>query len=407
MVIKNVVIVNDWATVDGGAAAVAIQSAIKLAEKYKVYFFSAVGPVDSCLIDCENLVSICLNKPDILHDTNRFRAITKGLWDKDTYRAFEKLLFTLDRKSTVVHFHTWTKALSSSLYSVVAQLDFATVITLHDFFLFCPNGGFFNYNEKKNCTRRPMGLSCLMCNCDSRNYLQKVWRYLRLAIQNCSVWRINNLSFISISNITSSIASPFINDNHKIFHIADPIVLTQIAPNNLSKNDEYVFMGRLSPEKGIELFCEAINNLNLKGTVLGDGPLRDRLQTKYPSINFVGWVSGEEKEQYLSKAKVFVFPSLWYETFGLTVAEAKSYGIPCIVPDKCAASEQIIDNETGFIFETGNLKSLEKVMQKCENSNLNIIQYNIVRTFDKNELSINKHVAQLEDAYNLMLSSVG
>ena len=47
--LKNVVIVNDWASIEGGAANVAINSAIGLAEMYSVYLFSALHPIDSRL----------------------------------------------------------------------------------------------------------------------------------------------------------------------------------------------------------------------------------------------------------------------------------------------------------------------------------------------------------------------
>lgn len=79
---------------------------------------------------------------------------------------------------------------------------------------------------------------------------------------------------------------------------------------------------------------------------------------KNPRIKFTGWVTGKEKEYYIKTAKAFVFPSKCYETFGLSVAEMQSGGVPCIVPDMNAAAEQIIDGETGFIFQTGNLESL-------------------------------------------------
>ena len=73
----------------------------------------------------------------------------------------------------------------------------------------------------------------------------------------------------------------------------------------------------------------------------------------------LGGLQVKIKQAYFKKAKALVFTSLCYETFGLSVAEARSYGIPCIVPDSCAASEQVIDGETGYLFKTGNLDSLK------------------------------------------------
>ena len=64
--------------------------------------------------------------------------------------------------------------------------------------------------------------------------------------------------------------------------------------------------------------------------------------------------------------------------FGLVVAEMKSYGIPCIVPDRCAASEQIEEGKTGYIFESGNLESLKECICKYEQTDIIKLQNNIL-----------------------------
>lgn len=69
--LKNIIIVNDWASIEGGAANVAINSAIGLAKQYCVYLFSAVQPIDERLGEVGVKV-ICIGKKDILHDENRF-----------------------------------------------------------------------------------------------------------------------------------------------------------------------------------------------------------------------------------------------------------------------------------------------------------------------------------------------
>lgn len=64
----------------------------------------------------------------------------------------------------------------------------------------------------------------------------------------------------------------------------------------LKKDAAYLFMGRLSSEKGLDLFCKAMVDLHLKGLVVGDGYLKEKYQAEYPQIDFVGWASGEEKK---------------------------------------------------------------------------------------------------------------
>lgn len=55
---------------------------------------------------------------------------------------------------------------------------------------------------------------------------------------------------------------------------------------SIEKNETYLFIARLSLEKGLDLFCDAISQLGLKGCVLGDGYLLESYRQKYPTIEF-------------------------------------------------------------------------------------------------------------------------
>lgn len=400
--LKNIIIVNDWASRDGGAASVAINSALALAKTFNVFLFCAVGPVDQKIIDSQVHV-IFLDKPDILRDTNRLRAIVRGLWDYKVRRLFSSFLSQFSATDTIIHVHTWTKSLSSSIFGSISKTNFQVVVTLHDYFVFCPNGGFYNYNKKVICTQKPLSMSCICTNCDVRSYSQKIWRVLRQFIQNFEIKKNHNLHFISISNYTDKICVPLIHKNHKIFKLYDPVELSFREKVNIQNNVNYLCMARLSPEKGVDLFCKAISELGLSGIVLGDGEQLNYLKAKYPSIQFVGWIESDKKQKYFNKAKAFVFTSLWYETFGLTVAEAKSYGIPCIVPDNCAASEQVENGKTGLLFKTGDLNSLKEAILRYEHSDISQMQNNLVNSFDTAKLSLNTHINNLVKIYNEIL----
>jgi len=402
--LKNIVIINDWGCIEGGAANIAINTAIALSTNYNVYLFCAVKPIDKRIINSQ-IKCICIDKCDILNDSNRFRAAIKGLWESKSFSALKKLLLQLNRNDTIVHVHTWTKAISSSIFYVTAKLEYNVVVTLHDFFCFCPNGGFYNYKKNCICHIVPMSFKCLLTNCDARSYSQKLWRLMRMFIQNKFLWSNKRLSFISISKLTDKVCVPFIGSRANVYKLMDPVDVRKRVPNDICNKEFYVCMSRLSPEKGVELFCKAITDLNLKGIVMGDGYLRHELQKKYPNIIFVGWVTGTVKDEYLRKAKCFVFTSLWYETFGLTVAEAKSYGIPCIVPDECAASEQVEDTKTGYIFKTGNIDSLKSALQKYENSDKQLMQKTLINNLDIEGLSMNNHISKLVKIYEKILDS--
>ena len=63
------------------------------------------------------------------------------------------------------------------------------------------------------------------------------------------------------------------------------------------------------------------------------------------------------------QARCLVFPSRWYETYGLVVAEAAARGVPAIVSDISAPAERIIDGVTGWVFHSASVESLMRRMQ--------------------------------------------
>jgi glycosyltransferase involved in cell wall biosynthesis len=189
----------------------------------------------------------------------------------------------------------------------------------------------------------------------------------------------------------------------KIYYIKNPIELNTTIAVDVQQNDEYLYIGRLSSEKGIELFCKAITELNLKGIVVGDGYLLNELKTKYLNIKFTGWLNRSDMEQYIRKCRVLVFPSLWYEGAPLTIIEMKSYGIPCIVSDVCSATEEVIDEETGYVFESGNLESLKSTIKQVQLNDISNMSKHIVERFNSQQYYMDTHINNLLNIYNDIL----
>lgn len=402
MNLSHIIIINDFGFINGGAGKVALTSAVALTRQgYNVTVFCGVGPVDEKLLAGVRVV--CLGQYDILSDPSRKRAVLQGLWNKEAYKRFSALLDEYPIEETVVHFHSWTKSLSSSLFKATAEKGVRVVITLHDFFTICPNGGLFNYQTLKICRLKPSSMRCLACNCDVRSYPQKIWRSLRHVIQSRWLKKNKNISVCAISQMNENLLRPYLKVAKRWFFLQNPIELNTKSLVNVGTNDTYLFMARLSKEKGCELFCRAITELGLKGLVLGDGYLREVLEQKYPEIEFAGWATGEKKNSYLHRCKALVFPSLWYEGAPLTIVEMKSYGIPCIVPDECAASEQIEDGKTGYIFKTGDIESLKEAIMKYEKIDPAVFQQNIMETFRISDFSEESHIRNLIDVYNKVI----
>lgn len=280
MKVKNVVIVNDFNYIQGGASKVAIDTAKLLSkENIKVYFFSAVNKKEENL---ENVTYISTNQNEALKEKNKLKGIINGIYNFKVKREFKKLLSTLNKEDTVIHVHGWTKALSSSIFDIAFKMKFKVVVTLHDYFSACPNGGYFDYKENKICKKKPLSWQCIKCNCDSRNYGFKIYRLVRQFVQNKIVKLPEKLEYaIGISDLSINVLKPTLNSNIKFKKIYNPIEFDENEEKvEASKNEYFLFVGRISKEKGVDIFCKAITELGLKGIAVGDGSekkIRERI----------------------------------------------------------------------------------------------------------------------------------
>lgn len=359
MQVENVVIINDFNFIQGGATKVAIDTAKLLKEKgINIFFFSAVNKKEA---EIDGITYISTNQNEALKEKNRVKGIINGIYNFKAKRTLKKLLKTLDKNKTVVHIHGWTKALSSSVFDIAFKMDFKVIVTLHDYFSACPNGGYFNYNENQICKLKPLSWKCVKCNCDSRNYGFKIYRLLRQFVQEKIVKLNKNLKYaIGISDLSIDVLKETLNENISLEKIYNPIEFDENEDQiNYKENEYYLYVGRVSKEKGVENFCRAISELGLKGIVVGDGSEKERLENKYPNIEFTGWKDKKEVKQYMKGAKALIFPSLWYETAGLTILEAGVMGIPCIVNKTCAGRE-FVNKENLY----SNLEELKKVIKE-------------------------------------------
>lgn len=367
MNVNTVIVVNDFNYIQGGASKIAIDTARLLMEEgKKVYFFSAVNNPKE---NVEGIEYISTNQNEALKERNKIKGAINGIYNIKVKKEFEKLLKQCNPNNTIIHVHGWTKALSSSVFDIAFKMKFKVVITLHDYFTACPNGGYFNYRKNEACKYNPLSFKCIKCNCDSRNYGFKLYRIIRQFVQNKIVGLNKNIeNVITISEFSEEILKETLEKNTKITRIYNPIDIDNKINKaaNIDKNNYYLYVGRISKEKGTDLFCKAITELDYKGIVVGDGDEKDKLQALYPNIEFVGWKNNTEVKAYMKDAKALIFPSLCYEGAPLTPLEAMQYGVPCIASETTAARDY-----TDLTFKP-NVDEIKKAIKKYEQSDITL-----------------------------------
>jgi glycosyltransferase involved in cell wall biosynthesis len=403
----TVVICADHGSITGGQAKVAIDSALGLKQSgARVIFFAAAAPVDQRLLDA-GVEVVCLGQTDLLGNASRAKAMLQGTWNGVASKALGDLLARLPKQNTIVHVHGWARALSPSIARPIAASGLPAIYTVHEYFLFCPNGGFYNYQKNEVCTLTPLSPSCLATHCDQINYPRKVWRNARLMLTE----RFAKLpqvfsAYVCLSNFQRGVIEQYLPRDARVAQISNPVDAPDLGEKENAASGEFLFVGRLSPEKGAFLFAEAARRLGLPATFIGDGPLKGELQARFPNARLLGWQSSEAVREALRAAKALVFPSLWYEGQPLTVLEAKALGTPVIVADQCAGRDEIEDGVSGLWFASGDAGALAAAMNQLSDPALLARMSRAAHnSYWEVPSTLERHVERLDSLYREMLSA--
>tara|TARA_Y100000780_G_C13622999_1_gene393326 strand:- start:160 stop:870 length:711 start_codon:yes stop_codon:yes gene_type:complete len=151
-----------------------------------------------------------------------------------------------------------------------------------------------------------------------------------------------------------------------------PIEKMVIKPNFVDQQPVYadsaraglLFVGRLSPEKGVSTLLHAslLADLNPDDIVIaGDGPLLPEVSES--SVTSLGQLKPSEVKLKMQKSVALLLPSLWYEGFPMVLVEAYACGLPVIASRIGALAELVEDGVTGLLFEPGDPNDLANKMQ--------------------------------------------
>lgn len=359
----TVIILNDYCHINGGASKVAIDEAVGLANAgVKVIFIGACGPVCPELKSAE-LEVICLEQDELINAGKNPFTMLQGLWNFKAAKIMRNILKKFDKDNAIIHLHGYTKALTTSPVRIGNKLGFKVVCTLHDFFTACPNGAFFDYVKCRPCPKRAMSLDCITTQCDKRHYLHKLFRVARTFIQQ----KFGGLpdavkDYITLSKQSADLLKSYLPKDARYYALENPIEIPHLPMVNVRENKSVVAVGRIDPEKGVKSLLKAAEKAGITLTLVGDGSLR-KLAESYPFCRVTGWLSPAQVVSELENARALIFPSLWYETYGLVVAEAAARGVPAIVSDISAASERIEDGKNGWHMRAGDIDDIVRCLR--------------------------------------------
>lgn len=356
--------ISDFSDASGGATKVAADCvrAAAAAGMRVGALYGDDGPADGAAPS--KLEVVALDQSALRQGLRRGDVVEK-LYNMRAARALQGLLRRLGPR-TVVHVHTWAQILSPAIFYALKRANARVIVTAHDFFLSCPNGGYINYQTGAVCELTPLSARCLATHCDKRHYSHKAWRAQRTALQfsvGHNFWK--NVLVIMAHEAMEAPLRRFTGLN-RFVELRSPTRAFFTTPVDVAKNHGVAFLGRMTWEKGVHVLAEALESLGRGGVFIGQGPLLEQVRRSAPRSEALGWRSAEEASQRLRQARVFVMPSLMPEPYGLTAVEAMMSGLPVIVSDACLIAHEIREAGAGVTFRSGDAQDLAAAIRKFD-----------------------------------------
>ena len=344
---------------------------------------------------------------DIPDRGGRIGLALRTVWNPRTYREIRSIIRA--EKPDVVHCHNTFPLISPSVYWAAAREGVPVVQTLHNYRLACLNGYLFREGHVcEDCLgRTPWRGVCRRCYRGSRaqsfvaaamllvhrllgTYRRKVTRFIALT------------DFAKAKFVEAGLPAGKISVKPNAFAAAGgegaglPATVERSgasAPDRL----RVIFLGRLFPEKGVDILLRAWAMLNKNGRdaptarpsqapgepgaaeprrgpaptceIVGDGPERESLEALADelglsnSVRFAGALPRDQVLAALSSASLLVLPSLCYETFGLAILEAAIQGVPAIVTNIGSPASLVQDGITGRHVPPGDPAALAAALR--------------------------------------------
>lgn len=293
----------------------------------------------------------------------------KFLNNRDAGTKLERLL--KDKPSIdLAHLHIYYGRLTPIILSKLSKRRVPVIQTLHEYKLVCPIYTMERRGQVCDTCLNGSSLACIRYKCKANSYAKStlIWAEHQLAKIRGSCSLIDK--FICVSNFQRDIMIQGDIPQEKLITLYNVVDAEALQPSEpTSKQDYFLYFGRIEALKGLSTLLKAAEITGAPLKIAGTGTWSNELEhrvSKMKNVEYLGFISGEPLKQLVASARAVVVPSEWYETFGLTAAEAKAVGTPVIGSRIGGLEEVIRENIDGLLFEPGDAEDLARAFSDLE-----------------------------------------
>lgn len=289
-----------------------------------------------------------------------------------SWHAREKIEALIEAtRPDIAHVHMIDHQISPAILHSLGRYRIPVVQTVHQYKLVCPNYRFYIEHKNQICERCLPGkfYQPILTRCHKNSLVAS----LLVAMEAyCHHWLGSYRKHVQLFHTPSAFMKHMLVrggiDAQKVEHHFLVTWLDQF-PFSPYYEDYFVYLGRLSPEKGVMTLLKAMTRIKRsKLLIIGDGPQRQELEKfvsdhRIANVEFVGYKSKAEVKELLSHAAFTVVPSEWYENSPLVIYEAFAMGKPVIGATIGGITEFIEPNRDGMHFSPGDEAALADCIQ--------------------------------------------
>lgn len=333
------------------------------------------------------------------------RLAVSAIWSRRAARRLAGAIAV--HRPDIVHVHNTFSAASPSVYAAAARAGVPVVQTLHNYRFVCPSATAFRDGRPcTDCVGRVVPWPGVAHACVRGSHAQS------LAVAATMTFHRVRRTYRAIRAYIA------LTEFQRDLMIAGgmPPGRIRVVPNFLEadpgagdgRRDGFLFVGRLSAEKGIDALVRAAETLPGAITIVGDGPLAAPVE-RAKANGDLEWLGALDRAPVLERvrsAEALLVPSVWFEGFPLVILEAFASATPVIASRIGSLAELVDDGVNGLLVKPGRSDDLRTAIWRMREDPAGTRRMGAVarETFDR-RFTPGIHLEALIQTYDFALQS--
>jgi glycosyltransferase involved in cell wall biosynthesis len=287
------------------------------------------------------------------------RVGTRAIWSRDAARVVRGLV--RKQRSDIVHCHNLFPLLSPAVISAASAEGAAVVMTLHNYRLLCLPATFLRDGRTCEDCLGHVPWRGIIHRCYRHSALGSAVLASSLALHGAVRTFAQVRLYLAVGRF---VREKYVQAGFPEDRVAVKPNFVAAAPRRHGPGEYFLFLGRLSREKGLGTLLAAWSRSWERLVIAGDGPERALLPDAAPIVDYRGALPAAEIASLLSRARALLVPSLSYEGAPRVVLEAYASGVPVVASRLGGLPELVEDGSSGILVRPGDVAAWTAAVER-------------------------------------------